>query len=83
MVKSTRKKLRMKKFSQEKENFTGRRSLRNLAKGTMFTILRTRTALQTSPYKYKKKHLLSASFIEKRAQRADLIFAQIAQTKEG
>ena len=71
LVKSTREKLRK----------NPRKSLRNLAKeagvsiGTMSTILHT--DLQTSPYKHKKKHLLSASSIKKRAQRAELILSRI------
>ena len=71
LVKSTKEKLRR----------NPKRSLRNLAKeakvsvGTMSTILHS--DLQTSPYKHQKKHLLSASSIEKRAQRADLILSRI------
>ena len=68
LVKSTREKLR--------KNL--RRSLRNLSKvsiGTMFMILNT--DLQISSYKHKKKHLLSASSIDKRAQRAELISSRI------
>ena len=42
---------------------------------TMSTILHT--DLQTSSYKHKKKHLLSASSIEKRAQSAELILFRI------
>lgn len=71
LVKSTREKLRR----------NPKRSLRNLAKdgkvsvGTMSTILHT--DLKRSPYKHQKKQLLSASSVEKRKQRAELILSRI------
>ena len=71
LIKSTREKLRR----------NPRRSLRHLAKeakvsiGTMSTILHT--DLKTSPYKHQKKHLLSASSVEKRKQRAQIILSRI------